>query len=228
MTRFNVPGVLSLYLAWMGLTCAALLAGIGGMLPFGIGSLGPDAAFLGLIEAELFFVTVVWPFFMPRLILPQAATVTKIVGPGSEPHLLILQIGVMLGVAMPLALVSRNLSQIGTGEFFLAQLLVGVIACFVTALLDLPGMGRIRHWYFLGFFMCSALCPFVGFLGREMGIDWVGNLSVLSPFWAAAQFRSDAAMRLVPMIQVFVFGLAAMALLILAPFLRPVDSAPKS
>ncbi|HEU4335231.1 MAG TPA: hypothetical protein VFT32_12110 [Candidatus Eisenbacteria bacterium] len=229
MTRFNVPGVLSLYLAWMGLTCAALLAGIGGMLPFGIGSLGPDAAFLGLIEAELFFVTVVWPFFMPKLILPQAAAATKIVGPGGEPHLLILQVGVMLGVAMPLALVSRNLSQIGTGEFFKAQLLVGAIACFVTALLDRPEARRVRTWYFLGFFALSALAPFVAFLAGEMGAGGgAGFLAAVSPFWAAAQFRSEAALSWAPGAQAAIFGVAALVLLSMGAFRQPVDSAPTS
>src|SRR5262245_52422066 len=102
----------------MGLTCGTLLAGIGGLLPFGLGAIGPDAAFLGLIEAELFFVMVVWPFFMPRLILPEAAAAARKIGPGGESHLLILQVVVMLVVALPLALVGRALSHIEAGVFF--------------------------------------------------------------------------------------------------------------
>lgn len=99
LKRLNVPRALTLYLAWMGLTCGALLAGIGGLLPFGLGAVGPDAAFIALVEAELFFVVVVWPFFMPRLILPQAAAAVKTAGPGAESHLLILQVVVLLVVA---------------------------------------------------------------------------------------------------------------------------------
>lgn len=227
MARLNVPRVLSLYLAWMGLTCGTLLAGIGGMLPFGLGAMGPDAAFLGLIEAELFFVTVVWPFFMPKLILPEAAAAVRTAGPGGEPHLLILQIGVLLGVAMPLALVSRNLSQISPGEFFRAQLLVGAIACFVTVLLDRPAGSRVRSWYFLGFFVVSALFPFAGFLARETGSGGgLDFLSAVSPFWAAAQFRSDAALSWAPGAQAAVFGVLALALLFSGAFTRRVDAAP--
>jgi hypothetical protein len=222
MARLNVPRVLALYLSWMGLTCGALLAGIGGMLPFGLGAIGPDAAFLGLIEAELFFVTLVWPFFMPKLILPEAAAAARTAGPGAEPHLLILQIGVLLGVALPLALVSRNLSQIGPGEFFRAQLLVGAIACFVTVLLDRPEGSRVRAWYFLGFFACSALFPFLGFLSG--GFDF---LAAVSPFWAAAQFRSESALSWAPGAQAAIFGVAALALLAAGAFLRPVDAAPQ-
>lgn len=222
--RLNVPGTLALYLAWMGLTCGTLLVGIGGMLPFGLGSIGPDAAFLGLIEAELFFVTVVWPFFMPRLLLPEAAAAVRTAGPGGEPHLLILQIGVMLVVALPLALVSRNLSQIGAGEFLRAQLLVGAIACFVTALLDRPASRRIRHWYFLGFFAVSALFPFLGFLAGEQGRGTGLNfLAAVSPFWAAAQFRSDAALSWAPGAQAVIFGVLALVLLAAGPFRRPAE-----
>ena len=228
MMRLNVPRALSLYLAWMGLTCGTLLAGIGGMLPFGLGAMGPDAAFLGLIEAELFFVTVVWPFFMPRLLLPEATAAVRTAGPGGEPHLLILQVGVMLVVALPLALVSRNLSQIGAGEFFRAQLLVGSIACFVTVLLDRPAGSRIRNWYFLGFFAASALFPFLGFLAGERG-QGMGFLAAVSPFWAAAQFKADAALSWAPGAQAAIFGVLALALLAAGPFRRPVDStAPPS
>jgi len=228
MMRLNVPRALSLYLAWMGLTCGTLLAGIGGMLPFGLGAMGPDAAFLGLIEAELFFVTVVWPFFMPRLLLPEATAAVRTAGPGGEPHLLILQVGVMLVVALPLALVSRNLSQIGAGEFFRAQLLVGSIACFVTVLLDRPAGSRIRIWYFLGFFAASALFPFLGFLAGERG-QGMGFLAAVSPFWAAAQFKADAALSWAPGAQAAIFGVLALSLLAAGPFRRPVDSpAPRS
>ncbi len=229
MQRLNVPRALSLYLAWMGLTCGTLLAGIGGMLPFGLGAMGPDAAFLGLIEAELLFVTVVWPFFMPRLIVPEAAAVTRTAGPGGESHLLILQVGVMLVVALPLALVSRNLAQIGAWDFFRAQILVGAIACFVTALLDRPAGSRIRSWYFLGFFAASALFPFLGFLAGELGRGTGLNfLAAVSPFWAAAQFRSDAALSWAPNAQAAIFGVLALALLVAGPFRRPVDSTPAS
>jgi hypothetical protein len=50
--KLNVPRALSLYLAWMGLTCGTLVAGIGGLLPFGLGSIGPDAAFLGSFSSS--------------------------------------------------------------------------------------------------------------------------------------------------------------------------------
>jgi len=224
--RLNVPRALALYLAWMGLTCGTLLAGIGGMLPFGLGAIGPEAAFLGLIEAELFFVTVVWPFFMPRLLLPEAAAAVRTAGPGGEPHLLILQIGVMFVVALPLALVSQNLSQIEAGEFFRAQVLVGAIACFVTVLLDRPAAARIRSWYFLGFFTVSALFPFLGFLSGEVERgQGLGFLAAVSPFWAASQFRSEAALSWAPGVQAAIFGVLAMALLVAGPFRRPSPAA---
>ena len=222
--KLNVPGTLVLYLAWMGLTCGVLLAGIGGLLPFGLGALGPDAAFLGLIEAELFFVMVVWPFFMPRLILPEALAASRKVGPGGESHLLFLQVIVMLVVALPLALVSRNLAEIETGVFIRAHLLVAAIAGFVTVLLNRPSAARLRPWYFLGFFAVSALVPLAAFLGGELGPGGMNFLAAISPFWAAAQLRTDAALAWAPGAQAAVFGVLALALLAAGFLRRPVDS----
>ena len=223
--RLNVPRVLTLYLAWTGVACGTLLAGIGGMLPFGLGSIGPDAAFVGLIEAELFFVTIVWPFFMPRLILPAGAGAVRTAGPGGEQHLLLLQVGILLIVALPLALVGQNLSEIGAGDFLRAQLLVGAIAAFVTLLLDGPSGSRTRSWYFLGCFVASALFPFLGFLSGELGRGTgLGFLAAVSPFWAAAQLRDGAPLSWAPGVQAAIFGVLALALVAAGPFRRPVDS----
>jgi hypothetical protein len=132
---------------------------------------------------------------------------------------------VMLVVALPLALVGRNLSQIGAGEFFRAQLLVGAIACFVTVLLDRPAGDRVRTWYFLGFFAVSALLPFVAFLSGELGGgQGLDVLAAVSPFWAAAQFKAEAALSWAPGVQAAIFGVLALALLAAGAIRRPVDS----
>jgi hypothetical protein len=164
---------------------------------------------------------------MPRLILPEASAAVKTAGPGGEAHVLMVQIAVMLVVALPLALVGRNLSQIGAGEFFRAQLLVGAIACFVTVLLDRPAGDGIRRWYFLGFFVVSALFPLAAFLSGELGGGGLGFLAAVSPFWAAAQFKTDAALSWAPGAQAAVFGVLALALLASGALRRPVDSAPE-
>ena len=221
MTRLNVPRALALYLAWMGVTSGTLLAGIGGLLPFGLGSVGPDAAFVGLIEAEIFFVTVLWPFFIPRLILPEARAATQTSGPGGESHFLMLQIGVLLAVALPLAIVSRNLSQVDGSDFFRSQLLVGAIGCFVTVLLGRPEAARIRTWYFLGFFVVAALFPFAAFLSGGMKRGGLDFLAAASPFWAAAQFRAEAPLSWAPGAQAAIYGALAIAVLSMEMFRRP-------
>ncbi|HTF55952.1 MAG TPA: hypothetical protein VK661_01675 [Planctomycetota bacterium] len=225
--QLNVPRALALYLAWTGLTCGALLVAIGGMLPFGLSSMGPDGIFLCLMEVELFFVTVLWPFFMPRLLRPAVEGAIKTAGPGAESHLLILQVGVLLVVALPLALVTQDLSQITVGQFFRGHLLVGAIACFVTALVGQLGWARTRPWYFLAFFTFSALFPFLGFLSGEVGGgSRLEFLAVLSPFWAAAQLQPGASISWAPGAQAAVFGLLAVALLATGPFLRTRASEP--
>lgn len=219
MTRLNVPRALALYLAWMGITCGTLLAGIGGLLPFGLGAVGPEAAFVGLIEAELFFVTVLWPFFIPRLILPEAKAAAQTAGPGGESHFLMLQVGVLLAVALPLALVSRNLSQIDGGAFFRSQLLVAAVGCFVTVLLNRPAAARIRTWYFLGFFVVAALFPFLAFLSGEMTRGGLDFLAGASPFWAGAQFRSEAPLSWAPGAQAAIYGGLAVLILSIGRFM---------
>jgi hypothetical protein len=224
--RLNVPRAVALYLAWVGLTCGVLVAAIQGVLPFRLGAVGPDAVFLALVEAEIFFVTVVWPFFMPRLILPKAGVeAVRTAGPGAEPHLMILQVGVLLVVALPLALVSQNLSEISVGQFFQGHLQVAALACFVTVLLAVLGEARVRPWYFLGFFTVSALFPFLEFLSAETGgSPRLGFLAAVSPFWGAAQLQSGAPLGWAPGVQAAIFGVLAVGLLAAAPFLRPVDA----
>jgi len=219
--RLNVPRAVALCLAWVGLICGVLVVSIQGILPFRLGAVGPDAVFLALVEAEIFFVTVVWPFFMPRMLIPKAGIeAVRTAGPGGEPHLMILQVGVLLVVALPLALVSQNLSEISAGQFFRGHLQVAALAVFVTVLLDVLGGARTRPWYFLGFFTVSALFPFLEFLASESGgSPKLGFLAAFSPFWGAAQLQAGAPLGWAPGVQAAIFGVLAVGLLAAAPFL---------
>jgi hypothetical protein len=189
---------------------------LGGVLPFRIGSVRPEDVFTCLIEAELFFVLVVWPFFIHRLVVPKVE-IEAPTGVGGEAHLLVLQVVVLFVVALPIAFLCQNLANVGAREFFSGHLLVATAACLVAAIF---GMGSERHvktapWYFLGFFVLSALVPFLQYLALEYGGGSLRYLSVVSPFWGAAQLDGD-----VPLVSSAIFGVAALALFAASPFMR--------
>lgn len=219
--RIHLPRALGLYLAWLSLVSGALLVALGSVLPFGIGRIDPRGAFACLIEAELFFVLVVWPFFIPRLFVPRGPVP---LGPGVEGHLLVLQVGILFLVALPLAFLTRNLADLGAREFFVGHALVASVACFVAGLFTLAGIRvqRVAPWYLAGLFAASAALPFLHFLSLEYGGPALGWLAVLSPFWGAARLEEVA-----PLVSSAIFALAAVALFLAAPYVRsPAASSP--
>ncbi len=212
--RISVPRAIGLYVVWLSFISVVLLAALGNVLPFQAAFVTPENVFTCLIEAELFFVLVIWPFFVPRLLVPKVELPT---GVGGEAHLLVLQVCVLFVVAMPIAFLCQNLAQVGAREFFNGHLLVATAACFVAALFGAARerQTRMAPWYFLGFFVLSAMLPFAHYLAVEFAGGSLRFLSAVSPFWGAAQL--DGAM---PLVSAGIFGFGAMALFMAGPFLR--------
>ncbi|MBI4564030.1 MAG: hypothetical protein HY716_04970 [Planctomycetes bacterium] len=224
--RLSVSRALALHLLWTAFTCGALLIAIGGVLPFRLGAIDPPGAFSCLVESEIFFILVVWPFFIPRLCV--AAKDDEPMRTLGETPLLLSQVAVMFVVALPAALLSRNLADVGTLRFFFGLLLVGVLACFTAAVFLILGPRRATSSYFLGFFVCSALLPFCHYLSGEFaGGPSLAFLAALSPFWSAAQLRPGAPLSWAPAATCAIYGALALLLLASAPFLKtpaPADS----
>jgi hypothetical protein len=215
--RVNVPRAIGLYLVWLSFISGVLLLALGDVVPMRLAFITPESAFTCLIEAELFFVLVIWPFFIPKLLVPRAPMPSIPTGVGGEGHLLALQICVLFVVAMPVGFLCQNLANVSAREFAIGHLLVATAAGFVAALWWAGSERGVRMapWYFLGFFVASAMLPFVHYLAIEHAGASLGFLSAVSPFWAAAELGSGT-----PIVASVLFGTVALALFMAAPFLR--------
>jgi hypothetical protein len=211
--RVDVPRAVVLYLLWLGFISGALIVGMSDLSPLPLGVIDPTNVFTLLIEAELFFVLVIWPFFVPRLLKPKVELSAARLG--AEGHLLVLQVGVLFVVALPVGLLCQNLASVSPGGFLAGHLLVVVMASFVASLFAIAEERRVSvaPWYLLGMFACAGGFPFAHFLtGGRLG--WLASAS---PFWAAAGLGTGAA---APMVLSAVFGGLTVALFGVGPFLR--------
>ncbi|MBI2931970.1 MAG: hypothetical protein HYY16_09985 [Planctomycetes bacterium] len=208
----HIPRAIVLYLLWLGFISAALLCATGNVLPFGLGFISPEDAFTCLIEAELFFVLVIWPFFIPGLLVRKVSIPSGVSG---HAHLLVLQVCVLFVVALPVAFLCQNLADVGARVFFSGHLLVATAACFVAALFGVGAerKNRVAPWYFLGFFVASAFVPFVHYVAVEFAGQSLRFLAAVSPFWGAAELDGGA-----PLVGSTLFALAALGLFAAAPF----------
>lgn len=222
--RIDVPRAVVMYLLWLGIISGALLVGLTDALPVSLGIVSPETAFTLLIQAELFFVLVIWPFFVPRLLLPKVTIDTsKLRGIGGEAHVLMAQIGVLIVVALPVALLCSSMADSSPSALAIGHLLVAVAAAFVAALFDVASQRgwRIAPWYAAGLMGVSGLLPLVNHLaeahGGVAGLRWT---AALSPFWAAANLDPAGALSAVPMGMTAVFAVATVALFAAGPWLR--------
>lgn len=218
--KLDVPRAVTVHLLWIGCVGGAFAAAAGGLLPAGIGSIDPESALSAVVHAQLFFVLIVWPYFIPRLVRREGATL----GTLGESPLLLAQVLLLCAAGLPLALVGENLSEAGISALFRGQLMVLAVGAFVTILHDVLGAARVRPWYFLGAFAVSAVLPYAGYLAAEFAPSWkTGAFAAVSPFWAAENLARDAAHPWAPLTLSAIFGVAAVALLAAAPSMRPVD-----
>lgn len=189
-----------LLLAWLAVTCGALLVPLTDALPFRLGFVRPDNLFTVFVEVEVFFVVLLWPLFLgalrPRDSLPRLAA--------------------LLVLGFPPLLVAANLSEAGAGSLLRGQLLVAALAASAAGLFGLLGE-RAGPGYYGVAFLLSAVAPFVAFLSREFGGPDLSGLAVLSPFWGAARPSLAPAL---------LFGVAALALLAGGRLLRRGMDAP--
>lgn len=213
--RIDVPRAIVMYLLWLGLISGSLIVAMSDALPVKVGFLHPDNVFTLLIEAELFFVLVIWPFFVPKLLKPVTIDTAKT----NESHLLVLQVLVLFIVGLPVALLCTSLSDVGAVPFLAGHLLVAAAASFVAALHDLAIERKFAFApvYFAVAFAIAGLAPFVDFLrwGREGGSGMPGLLTWVSPFWTASRLEGSA-----PIVMAAVLGAVAVSAMVAAPFAR--------
>lgn len=162
-----------LYLTWIGLLCAAVVLLLADVLPFPVTFATPRNFFLCLVQVEVFFALLIWPFFVPSLGRQ-----------GAQGLQFVAYIAVLLVVALPLLLIAANVSSVPAAGLIRAQALVaglGLLAAGFAARLRnaVPG-------YIAGVFALSAIPPFELFLNHQLGAKAPGAIAWFSPFWAAS------------------------------------------
>lgn len=212
MVRVNLHRTIVVYLAWLGFIGAALGVVLSDAAPAVSAYVRPDNLFHFLLYSELFFVLVVWPLFIPKVLQEDREA------PRSEVHVLLLQVVLLFVFVLPLAFVCQTIANLTLWTFFKGQLQVAVFASFVAALYAL---GTERNWrlspyYYLGMFLSAAGLPFLYYLVLEFTGASPGFLAIGSPFWAASRLDESPH----ALIQCAIFGSAAVGLLLGPSFLK--------
>lgn len=211
MVRANLQRTILVYLSWLAFVSVGLVAVLADVLPFVPAYVRPDNLFHFLVEAELFFVLVLWPLFIPKILAEET---------DAKANILLLQVVVLFVFVLPLAFLCQSISNLDLWTFFKGQLQVAVLASFIAALFTFAAAKKwkIGPAYYLGFFVLSAGLPFLYYLLYEYANASPGFLAAFSPFWAAS--RLDATV----VVQCAVFGAVTVALLLGPAFLRKTQS----
>jgi len=185
----------ALYLAWIGGLCGGVVLLLANLFPFPLPFATPGAFFGAVVELEIFFVLLIWPFFVPSLLRE-----------GCTAPLLLAYVGALLLFALPLVLIAANVSSVDAPGVFRSQVMVAALAALAAGV-----AARFRAalpWYFLAVFWISATHSFWAFLGQEMGASSPGVSIYLSPFWGAVADRSAPAW-----VQAALYGLGGVGML---------------
>jgi hypothetical protein len=162
-----------LYLTWIGGLCATVVLLLGDVLPFPVTFATPANFFLCLVQVEVFFALLIWPFFVPALGRQGAKSVQL-------PAYLV----VLLIFALPLVLIAANVSSVQAAGVVRSQALVAGLALLAAGFA--ANFRNAVPGYIAGVFAFSALPPFELFLQSQMGAKGAAATLWLSPFWAAA------------------------------------------
>lgn len=212
MVRANLQRTILVYLSFLAFVGVSLVVVLADVLPFLSAYVGPESLFSFLVHSELFFVLVLWPLFIPKILAEET---------DPKANILLLQVVVLFVFVLPLAFLCQSISNLDLWTFFKGQLQVAVLASFVASLFT---FGAAKQWkiassYYLGFFLLAAGLPFVYYLVYEFTGKSPTFLAAVSPFWAAS--RLDATV----VVQCAVFGAATVGLLLGPAFLKKTRSA---
>jgi hypothetical protein len=211
MVRANLQRTILVYLSWLAFISVGLVTVLADVLPFVPSYVRPENLFFFLVHSELFFVLVLWPLFIPKILSEE---------PDAKANILLLQVVVLFVFVLPLAFLCQSISNLDLWTFFKGQLQVAVLASFVAALFSFAHAKRwaISPAYYLGFFVLSAGLPFVSYLLFDFHGSAAGFLAWVSPFWAASRLDTSV------IVQCCVFGAATIGLLLGPAFLRKAQS----
>ena len=188
----------ALYLSWIGGLCAGIVVLLGNVLPFPLPFATPANFFSSIVELEIFFVLLVWPFFVPSLLRG-----------GCAAPMLLLYVAALLLLSLPLAMIAANVSSVEAAGLVRSQAHVAALAALGAGFAArLPGA---LPAYLLGVFWLAAAHPFWFFLQNQLGAKAPAVSVYVSPFWGAVAAEGTPAW-----VQTAVFGVGGLVLLALA------------
>jgi hypothetical protein len=170
MVRVDPSRAIVVHLSWLGALVGALVAMMAEVSPVRLSFIRPETLFVAFTEVQVFFAALVWPLFLPWLLRDAGM------------RGILLEIGLLVVFALPLALLCADVSNAGAGAVIRAQLLVAALASLAA------GLRKSARWYILAILALSAAPPFLQFVVRVLGhgpdLSWA---AWASPFWAAAR-----------------------------------------
>ena len=224
MSRVSLHETIVLYLSWLAFITGAMLIALAGDFPFVSLLITPGDSFQYLLYAQLFFVLVMWPKFIPKILAEDAKHPKLQEGSlqAGSVSLLLIQVVVLSVFMLPVAMICLNISTLDFWTFFKGQLLVIVMASFVASLfaVGVERKWKMRTWYYFFFFVVSAGFPFLAYFSWDMYGTSLGFLESLSPFWAASTIEVGST----PLIQSAIYGAATVGLILGPAFLRRTKS----
>lgn len=206
MSPVDLRKATPLALGWLAWLAGASVLLLSESLPFRLAFVRPETLFGALVQAQLFFVVLLWPISLPA----------------GAPEAALARVAALLALSLPLLLVGANVSDAGAGILLLSQFLVAAHAAFTAGLYAFAGV-RAGPWYYLGAFAASALLPLAAFLSHEFDGPDLSPLAWVSPFWGA---RGIAAAPGPAFGQACLFAALAVGLHLAARFLRREVDAP--
>lgn len=181
MARLSMQKAVLIYLVWLGILSAAILAVLSKAFPIELDFVGDETLYLCLVEAELIFIYFVWPLFIPSTLVESTRVQDSVTT-------VLLQVFLLVLFSIPLALLCQNISNAGGGTFVKANALVIASAVLVGFLYVLAKTVRLnlQPYYYFFLFLTQAGVPYVYFLVRSYAdVDPRTGFMVLSPFWMA-------------------------------------------
>lgn len=171
-----------LYLAWLVFISLVSVISLAELSPIKFKILETNYIFLLMIQAELFFVLVVLPWFLPSLMDGFKESWINIVT----------TIFVLFLFSLPIMLICQNLSSVDGDSFVKAFATVFACTLFVCSLFVTAHLFKIHitPFYFLVLFLVQSMGTFLWYLSLEYDLK-LDFLSALSPFRGVLELSSS-------------------------------------
>lgn len=162
-------------LTWMLFLSAALLVLLSEAVPLEMPALRPEGALTLFVQAEAFFLLLLWPLFLAR---PDASASVM------------WQLAVVLVLSLPLSFVAAGVAGAGPAAWVESRILVASVALVPAGFFLSPWAAKGAAAYFAAVLALSLGLPYAGFLGAPDSLAAAGSAFraaslVLEPGWAA-------------------------------------------